>query len=62
VTLGNKILPNVQRNRNESSKTDWNRIDAMHEEAIGTSDIPPRLKAFFDNAALHTPLTRIIHE
>ncbi len=31
---------------NDSSKTDWARIDAMTDEEIDTSDIPP-LDEFF---------------
>ena len=40
---------------NESSKTDWDRIGVMGDEAIDTSDIPPLSKAFFDKATLRAP-------
>ena len=40
---------------NESSKTDWDRIGVMGDEAIDTSDIPPLPKAFFEKATLRAP-------
>jgi uncharacterized protein (DUF4415 family) len=40
---------------NKSSKTDWDRIGAMTDETIDTSDIPPLSKSFFDKATLRTP-------
>jgi uncharacterized protein (DUF4415 family) len=40
---------------NESSKTDWDRVSAMNDEAIDTSDIPPLSKDFFEKATLRTP-------
>ena len=40
---------------NESSKTDWDRIGVMGDEAIDTSDIPPLSKAFFEKATLCAP-------
>ena len=43
------------RNMNEPSKTDWDRIGAMGDEAIDTSEIPPLSKAFFEKATLRTP-------
>jgi hypothetical protein len=43
------------RNINESSKTYWDRIGAMNDEAIDTSDIPPLSKTFFEKATLRTP-------
>jgi len=43
------------RNMNESSKTDWDRIGAMDDEGIDTSDIPALSKSFFDRAALRAP-------
>ena len=39
----------------ESSKSDWDRIGAMGDEAIDTSEIPPLSKASFEKATLHTP-------
>lgn len=39
----------------ESSKTDWDRISAMGDEGIDTSDIPALSRSFFDKATLRTP-------
>jgi len=47
------------QNMNESSKTDWDRIGAMTDEAVDTSDIPPLSKAFFEKATLHTPQQQV---
>ncbi len=38
-----------------TSKTDWARIDAMSDEDIDTSDIPPLTDEFFANAKLRMP-------
>ncbi len=40
---------------NKSSKTDWDRIGAMTDEMIDTSDIPPLSESFFDKATLRMP-------
>ena len=37
------------------SRTDWNRVDAMTDEEIDTSDIPPLDEAFFADAKLRIP-------
>jgi uncharacterized protein (DUF4415 family) len=37
------------------SSTDWERIDAMSDEAIDTSEVPPLDKEFFKNARLRLP-------
>jgi hypothetical protein len=37
---------------NNTSKTDWARIDAMTDDDIDTSDIPPLDEAFFAKAKL----------
>ncbi|MEO1209611.1 MAG: hypothetical protein AAFX78_08725 [Cyanobacteria bacterium J06638_20] len=42
-----------------TSKTDWARIDAMSDEDIDTSDIPPLSDAFFANAQLRLPTSAI---
>jgi uncharacterized protein (DUF4415 family) len=39
----------------ESSKTDWDRIGAMGDEGIDTSDVPALSKSFFDKATLRAP-------
>ncbi|MBC1242123.1 hypothetical protein [Nostoc sp. 2RC] len=38
-----------------TSKTDWARIDAMNNEDIDTSDIPPLSEEFFAKAQLRMP-------
>ncbi|BAZ82155.1 hypothetical protein H6F47_01590 [Sphaerospermopsis sp. FACHB-1094] len=40
---------------NNTSKTDWARIDAMSDEEIDTSDIPPLSDEFFEKAQLRMP-------
>lgn len=40
---------------NNTSKTDWDRIDAMSDEDIDTSDIPPLSEEFFAKAQLRMP-------
>lgn len=40
---------------NNTSKTDWNRIDAMSDEEIDISDIPPLSDEFFEKAQLRMP-------
>jgi uncharacterized protein (DUF4415 family) len=38
-----------------TSRTDWARIDAMSDDEIDTSDIPPLTDDFFANAKLRMP-------
>jgi uncharacterized protein (DUF4415 family) len=38
-----------------TSRTDWSRIDAMADEDIDTSDIPPLSDEFFSKAKLRMP-------
>jgi len=40
---------------NNTSRTDWARIDAMSDEDIDTSDIPPLSEEFFAKAQLRMP-------
>lgn len=40
---------------NNTSKTDWARIDAMTDDDIDTSDIPPLTDEFFAKAKLRMP-------
>lgn len=42
-------------NKNRPSRTDWARVDAMTDEEIDTSDIPPLTDEFFKNATLRMP-------
>ena len=37
------------------SETNWTRVDAMSDEEIDTSDIPPLDEAFFADAKLRVP-------
>lgn len=39
----------------KQSKTDWERIDAMKDEDIDYSDIPPLTEDFFKNAVIRWP-------
>jgi uncharacterized protein (DUF4415 family) len=40
---------------NKPSGTDWERIDAMTDEEIDTSDIPPLTDTFFKRAQVRLP-------
>lgn len=40
---------------NRPSRTDWDRADAMADEEINISDIPPLDEAFFANPKLRMP-------
>ena len=40
---------------NNTSRTNWARIDAMSDEDIDTSDIPPLSEEFFAKAQLRMP-------
>jgi hypothetical protein len=44
---------------NNTSKTDWARIDAMSDDEIDTSDIPPITDEFFSNAKLRMPTSTL---
>ena len=44
---------------NKVSKTDWERVDAMSDEDIDTSDIPPLDKEFFANAQIRLPKRKV---
>lgn len=37
------------------SETNWTRVDALSDEEIDTSDIPPLDEAFFADAKLRVP-------
>ena len=41
------------------SKTDWERVDAMSDDEIDTSDIPPLDENFFVAAELRLPRKKI---
>ena len=40
---------------NNSSETNWERIDALTDETIDTSDIPPLTESFFVRAKIRMP-------
>jgi uncharacterized protein (DUF4415 family) len=40
---------------NNSSKTDWDRLNAMTDDEIDYSDIPPLGEGFFEKAELVIP-------
>lgn len=42
-------------NMSKPSATDWARVDAMTDEMIDTSDIPPLSNEFFANATWRMP-------
>jgi uncharacterized protein (DUF4415 family) len=44
---------------NKRSKTDWERLEAMMDEEIDTSDIPPLDEAFFARATRRGPHSRV---
>jgi hypothetical protein len=46
-------------NMSNTSKTDWSRIDAMTDDDIDTSDIPPLTDEFFSQAKLRMPSSPI---
>ena len=41
----------------KASKTDWERVDALTDEDIDTSDIPPLSEEFFKKAKLRFPVS-----
>lgn len=43
-----------------ASATNWSRIEAMTDEEIDTSDIPPLDESFFDSAKLNIPEGNIV--
>ncbi len=44
-----------ENNTSNISKTDWARVDALTDEDIDTSDIPPLTEEFFAKARLRIP-------
>lgn len=42
-------------NSENSSRTNWERLDRMTDDEIDTSDIPPLDEQFFTNAELRLP-------
>jgi uncharacterized protein (DUF4415 family) len=44
---------------NKHSETDWARIDAMTDEELDTSDIPPLTEDFFKRAKVRRPKRKV---
>lgn len=44
---------------NKRSETDWARIDAMTDDEIDTSDIPPLTETFFSRAKMRMPKQKV---
>lgn len=42
----------------DTSRTDWARIDAMSDDDVDTSDIPPLTEEFFEKATLRIPASQ----
>lgn len=40
---------------NKFSETNWTRVDALTDDEIDTSDIPPLTESFFNRATLRLP-------
>ncbi|MEM1369436.1 MAG: BrnA antitoxin family protein [Cyanobacteria bacterium P01_H01_bin.15] len=49
--MSDKDLSNI-------SRTDWAALEAMDDEAIDYSDIPPLTEVFFEEATLRIPATQ----
>jgi uncharacterized protein (DUF4415 family) len=47
-----------ENNMSNTSRTDWSKIDAMTDEDIDTSDIPPLSEEFFASSKLRLPLSQ----
>ena len=47
---------------NNSLKSNWDRVDAMADEDIDTTDIPPLTKDFFQSARVRMPKQRVTME
>lgn len=45
---------------NKPLEPDWERVDAMGDDEIDTSDIPPLTKDFFKRAVVRLPDHRIV--
>jgi uncharacterized protein (DUF4415 family) len=42
---------------NNTSRTNWERVDALTEDEIDTSDIPPLTEEFFSKSQWRTPIS-----
>ncbi len=48
-----------ENNSKNTSQTDWAKLEAMTDEEIDTSDIPPLDEKFFANARLRMPRGKV---
>lgn len=46
-----------ENDMNNSSRTNWDKVDSLTEEEIDTSDIPPLTEEFFGNSRWWKPVT-----
>ena len=44
---------------NNTSKTNWEKVDALTESEIDTSDIPPLTEEFFNNSKWWQPMSSL---
>ncbi len=44
---------------NNTSKTNWDKVDALTEAEIDTSDIPPLTEEFFTNSRWWKPISSL---
>ncbi|MFE1744773.1 BrnA antitoxin family protein [Coleofasciculus sp. H7-2] len=44
---------------NNTSRTNWERVDALEEDEIDTSDIPPLTEEFFSNSQWRKPVSSL---
>jgi uncharacterized protein (DUF4415 family) len=54
-----KLYPMNENVMNSTSKTDWEKIDALTEDEIDTSDIPPLTEEFFSQSRWWKPVTSL---
>ncbi len=48
-----------ENNLNNTSQTDWTKLETMADEEIDTSDIPPLDEKFFADARLRMPRGKV---
>lgn len=48
-----------EKTLNKQSETNWTKLEAMSDEEIDTSEIPPLDEKFFANAKLRLPKNKI---
>ena len=53
--LGSSMVTESEPNRTAQSRTDWARVDALAEEDIDTSEIPPLTEADFARSEWRFP-------